>query len=263
MIKVPVLRRRPRTALALSGVGVQTGTYAIVRVSPAPWGAGLSLARDGVRVQLTPAVLRPGAGCTRIEVGGQGVSTLEHLLAALLLAGITDASLSVRGPEIPILDGSALPFWSALQRAGVEEGPPLSATHRPTVEVFAAGGRARLTPSSLDRVTVYVDFPDGPRGSATHTLGDPPPRTLLSAKTFARASDLPRLRRQGRGRGACPLNTNLYRRDSPSGPAVRHLLLDAIGDRAFGAGIGGHAELWRPSHTLSAALWSAALKRLG
>lgn len=251
------VRRRLRTAFALTGRGVHLGQPGIVRVSPAPLGSGLRIVAQGTAIPIEPSTLGHHPGCTSVHHGDRAVLTVEHLLASLFLTQIPDAIVEVQGPEVPILDGTIEPFLRAIQRAGLKETPPLARRPLPTLTVEAAGGRAQITPRHTCKTTVYIDFPGGPKGSASYTLGDPIPEALRRARTFARLVDLPRLRRQGRGRGACPCNTLLWRAGDPSDEPVAHLLVDALGDRAFGGLRSGHVELWRPSHALSAALWRA------
>lgn len=251
-------RRRPRTTFARSGRGVHTGRPCLATVEPARFGEGLRVHRGALSWPVAAhAVWADHTGSTHLGSAHQGVGMVEHLLAALTLAGITDARIFVRGPEVPILDGTALPWWRALERAGLEAGP----AHRPrpsrSVTVRTAGGIARWKPSSSNAVTVHVDFDGGPTGSVRHQLDDPPSLELLSARTFARSKDLPRLRAAGRGRGADPMNTSVFHPGDDPRAAVHHLLLDALGDRALGGPVCGHLEVWRPSHGLHAALWRA------
>lgn len=251
-------RRRPRTTFARSGRGVHTGRPCLATVEPARFGAGLTVHRDALCWPVAAQAVRDNhAGSTHLGSPDHGVGMVEHLLAALTLARITDARIQVRGPEVPILDGTALPWWCALERAGIERGPAYPPRSSRPVTVRAAGGIARWRPSSADTVTVHVDFDGGPTGSAQHQLDDPPSVALLSARTFARSKDLHRLRAAERGRGADPMNTIIFRQGDDPRAAVHHLLLDAVGDRALGGTVCGHLELWRPSHALHAALWRA------
>lgn len=57
-------------------------------------------------------------GCTC----GAHVQTIEHLMAALFIAGVDSAIIEINGPETPILDGSAALFLDAFNHAGVTAG---------------------------------------------------------------------------------------------------------------------------------------------
>src|SRR5512147_1665282 len=58
---------------------------------------------------------------TPIGIGAARVSTIEHVMAALLGMGIDDCRVEVDGPEIPIMDGSSAPFVCLVEEAGVKE----------------------------------------------------------------------------------------------------------------------------------------------
>jgi len=265
-------RRTLGDAVDLRGIGVHTGAPCAVRVQPAPFGTGVVL-RDPERPEIeVPARLQQvvgGAGATVLARDGLRIGTVEHLLAALHGAGVTDATVEVRGPEIPILDGSARPFADALAEVGIVQGPPgpvLGVTA--PVEVVAHGGRARITPAARCEVAVDVDFgPEGPRGHAEVVLeGDRFRQEVAFARTFVLARDVERLRAAGRGAGATAENTVVWGPAGPHGPLlvpdepVRHKLLDLVGDLALlGAPLRGRVVVERGSHALHHALLGALL----
>lgn len=244
-----------REPVSRAGHGVHSGRPCSVRLRPAELESGLRLqvGNDGVAIDVA-AVHDVGGGCTALRCGDEIVLTVEHLLAALVVAGITDVIIQVEGGEVPILDGSASEWAMALAEAGLEEAPHRRIAPSKAVEVESWGGRASWTPGPVDEVVVHVDFEGGPRGTGHWRAGGPAP---LAARTFVRARDVDRLRAEGRGRGASPRNTWILTDESPGNEAVQHLLLDAIGDRALGGLVRGRAELFRPSHRLSHALWRA------
>ena len=180
---------------------------------------------------------------------------LEHLLAALVAGGVSDARLVVNGgQECPILDGSAREWWRALETL---EGPPLIPLRvKRAVEVVAFGGRARFEPSDHREVDVLADFGPAWRGHRRVNLDDDDLDEVLSARTFAAAADVVRLRGMGRGSGADASNTlvlggalqgALRLADEP----VAHKLLDAVGDLAWlGRPLLGRFVVERGSHRL-------------
>lgn len=104
---------------------MRSGLEITVTLRPATAGEGLLLDRTDVdeqwRVGIDTAQSLPDA--TAIGDSESPVLFMEHLLAALAAAGVTDAIIEVSGPEVPLFDGSAKPWWDALQKTGVE---PLS-----------------------------------------------------------------------------------------------------------------------------------------
>ncbi|MBN2799183.1 MAG: UDP-3-O-acyl-N-acetylglucosamine deacetylase [Deltaproteobacteria bacterium] len=258
-------RRRVRAAGGLSGMGLHSGVAVRALVAPAPWGAGIAFEVGGalfpVGMDLAHAV--PGAS----RVGP--ISTPEHLLAALVGLGITDARVTVEGLELPALGGGAAE-WCDLLRA-VEPGPAVAPWRvlRPYAHT-AHGGEVRLEPAETLRVEVEVELPEARlSGSARWERGMDFCGEVAPARTFALERQVEALRAAGRGRGASLKNTAVLQADggalNPGGlrwpdEPIRHKLLDAIGD----IGLLGHplvGEVWvrRGSHLLHLSALRAAL----
>src|SRR5690606_8011887 len=61
---------------------------------------------------------------TTISQNGARVSTIEHLMAALVGLQIDNVLIDIDGPEVPIMDGSSAPFVKAIEETGyINEGP--------------------------------------------------------------------------------------------------------------------------------------------
>ncbi|MCP5405052.1 MAG: UDP-3-O-[3-hydroxymyristoyl] N-acetylglucosamine deacetylase [Pseudomonadaceae bacterium] len=106
----------------VAGVGLHSGMEARVVLKPAMADEGITLVRtdvaDGV-FHLRPEMVKASPLCTLLENGhGVTLSTVEHLLAALHGLGVDNALVEIEGPEVPIVDGSALPWVEAIDRAG-------------------------------------------------------------------------------------------------------------------------------------------------
>jgi UDP-3-O-[3-hydroxymyristoyl] N-acetylglucosamine deacetylase len=104
-----------------AGVGIHTGEKGRVRVCPAPADYGIRFLVQGEEV---PALAEHVVSTQRCTVLGSphrsvSVATIEHLMAALYGLGIDNARVEVEGPEVPILDGSVLPFVEGLLSVGV------------------------------------------------------------------------------------------------------------------------------------------------
>ncbi len=57
---------------------------------------------------------------TTLAQNGAKIATTEHLLAALVGLEIDNVLIEVNGPEIPIMNGSSMPFVEALEKAGID-----------------------------------------------------------------------------------------------------------------------------------------------
>ena len=111
-----------REPIEFSGVGLHTGRPARVRVSPAATGHGVRFRlNDAADFAARIDALVDTSRATVLGWGKHRVSTVEHLLSALVGTGVSNALIAVDGPEIPALDGSAAPFVDAIDAAGIED----------------------------------------------------------------------------------------------------------------------------------------------
>lgn len=118
-------QRTIQKVVALSGVGLHTGKVVTLTFNPAPENHGHKFQRVDLNGQpLVNADVSRVISTTRgttIKSDEAQVSTIEHVLSALVGLGIDNVLMSIDGPEVPILDGSAIQFVKALQEAGIEE----------------------------------------------------------------------------------------------------------------------------------------------
>src|SRR5947209_16196145 len=108
--------------IEFSGIGLHTGEQASLRVLPAPAGKGVVFRRvdlDNFELRADVATVARVAYATTLMSRGVWISTVEHLLSALYGTGIDNAYIELDNFEVPILDGSALPYTDAIARAGV------------------------------------------------------------------------------------------------------------------------------------------------
>jgi len=192
-------------------------------------------------------------------------------MAALAGMGLWDATVGLEGPEVPILDGSALPFAEGLEGLGRSIPDPLQLTRR--VEVRVGQSRARIEPREAFSVTVAVEFahPSIGRQSA-HWDGTPQHfvNEVAPARTFGFLSEIEELRERGLIAGGSLRNALVFGPDGPlSTPRfpdepARHKLLDAIGDLALlGRPLKGKVVLERPGHSVMMMLLDEIEKLLG
>lgn len=260
-----MIRRTVRNSVSGSGVGVHCGTPCEAEIRRAAFGDGLCVEVGGVRVAVHVDRVVPVAGATVLQVGDHRVSTVEHVLAALIGAGVTDAIVVVTGGEVPILDGSADIWWHGIAGAGTIDGPPIEElVVTDVIEVAHGGGVARWSPCDRCEVAVEVDYGVF-AGAASVVIPGPDFAAISAARTFAMGADLDFLRSAGRGKGATLADTVIWDAAGPRNPLrmfdepVRHKLLDVVGDLALvGRPVRGRLDVERGSH----ALHHAAVRRL-
>jgi UDP-3-O-[3-hydroxymyristoyl] N-acetylglucosamine deacetylase len=216
--------------------------------------------------------------CTRLEnVQGVQISTVEHVMAALMGCGIHNALVTVDGPEVPIQDGSSIAFVRGILTTGVWRlNRPVRALRvmRP-VEVRRGDAWARLTPNDTLTIEFDIDFDDAAIGVQKKVLNMANGsfvRELSSSRTFCRKSDVDAMRASGLALGGSLENAVVVDGAqilSPGGlrhrdEAVRHKMLDALGDLALaGAPLLAHYHGFKAGHALTNDLLRALFAQPG
>ena len=152
---------------ALEGIGLHTGEHAQLRILAGEPNTGYVFVRTDLEGQPEVEALVSNVNETRrgttLQSGEATVHTTEHVLAALYALGIDNARLELNGPEVPILDGSALPFVEAIEAAGEveQEAPRRHFKVRKNISYRGEDGVEMLiVPLEEDefKVTVMVDY---------------------------------------------------------------------------------------------------------
>jgi UDP-3-O-acyl N-acetylglucosamine deacetylase len=229
----------------LEGVGIHTGRPGALTLRPAAVNRGrVFLTADGVEV---PARVDFVVACDRSTIlGHQGarVSTPEHLLSALSAAGIDNLEIEIEGEEVPILDGSALPFWQAIQQVGREsQGVPARTLvlDKPLAVGSVEGAQVLVLPAPEPRFEYLMYYPHPMLGAQSVAWS---PRQdyaaeVAPARTFALWEEVQPLLARGKAMGGSLDNALVVHQDSYSTPLRlplepgKHKLLDLIGDFAL------------------------------
>jgi UDP-3-O-[3-hydroxymyristoyl] N-acetylglucosamine deacetylase len=186
-------------------------------------------------------------------------------MAALAGTGIHNALIEIDGPEVPILDGSSAPFVQAILARGARRLPaPVRALEiRSEIRVETDAGWAALAPSDSFEMAFDIEFPDAAIGRQRLDLdlsNGAFVRELCDARTFCRQSDVAAMRANGLALGGTLRNAVVVEGDrvlSPGGlrradEAVRHKMLDAVGDLALAGGpVFGRYTGHRAGHALT------------
>ena len=265
----PPARRLLGLTRVVEGVGLHSGRAARAWIEPATRvEQGVLVRRVDCRPPRTlPGTLEqatPAPAHTCLGSAAAGVATVEHLLSALCGLGIWDARVCVAGPELPILDGSSVPWVAALREVCAPEPVP---HHGPTWRVTRPwrdeieGAVLRLTPAAVGRVCCVYTHAHPAIGAqcAAWSVGDSAGylSAIAPARTFGFAADAEAMQRRGLARAAglhCVLAFDDQGVLNPEGlrfpdEPVRHKLLDAIGDLGLlGGPTRGTVELTGSSH---------------
>jgi UDP-3-O-[3-hydroxymyristoyl] N-acetylglucosamine deacetylase len=253
-----------------AGVGLHSGQRVRVSIRPAPAGAGIVFVRTDLtgdnRVTAAAEAVTQTRLCTVItNASGVSVATIEHLMAALAALDVDNAIVELDGPEVPIMDGSALPFVQLLDRAGRrrQEAVRQYIEILDIVEVIDGDKIARLSPSDRFEVAFEIAFPTPVIGRQCVDLTVSETsfrRELADCRTFGFLQDVNALRAAGLARGGSLENAVVIDGDRLLNPEglrrpdefVRHKALDAVGDLyVLGAPIIGRFEGIYAGHALN------------
>lgn len=273
---------RERTLVApaiCAGVGVHTGQRVRLAIRPAPTGTGIVFIRTDItdrdnRIHVSGEAVVDARLNTMIEnAAGVRLSTIEHLMAAFCALGVSNAVVEVDGPELPILDGSALQFVQLLDRAGFrrQEAPVRYIEILEPVHVTDGDKHAALYPCDRYEMRFEIDFASAVIGNQVvdfvvdeQTFRD----EIMAARTFGFAHEVEALRQAGLARGGSLENAVVIDGDEILNPGglrmerefVRHKALDAIGDLyVLGAPMLGRYEGYKAGHALNNQLVRALL----
>lgn len=271
-----VQRKTINTGVSITGIGLHSGIYTTVELHPVPAGSGITFVRadlDGLRIPALQASTTALDYATTVGKDDVQVGTVEHLLAALMACGVTDVDINIDGPEVPIIDGSALPFMHLIDAAGVRElGAEVPVLRiREPIEITQGDRSIRIAPANRLVIKYRIDF-DHPaigRQSMQFELGHENfLRKIAPARTFGFMRDVERLRAAGLARGGSVENAIvLDDRGVLNGPLrfkdefVRHKILDLVGDLALiGRPIVGEITAHRAGHAMHSAFVEKLLR---
>ena len=248
------------------GVGLHTGVYGHLTLSPAPAETGIVFRRmdlDNFPIEAQGHNVARVSYATSLMKQGVLLSTTEHLLAAIYSCGIDNIFIDIDSIEIPILDGSAEPFMQMLERSGLRK---LRRRRRflkvlKPLEVVEGDRRIGIYPADDFRVCCYVDFPHPLVGRQQFeiTVNEESFRQLLArARTFCFERDIQPLRAMGLIRGGSLENAIVLTECGVmNGPLrfpdefSRHKALDLIGDLALvGLPLLARVEAYKAGHAL-------------
>lgn len=257
-------------------MGLHSGAPVHLRILPAPAGFGLVFRRsdlDNFEVEAIGRNVARVSYATSLMKKGVLISTTEHLLSALIGVGIDNAILELDNLELPILDGSALPFVEMIQRAGIRKQRRARSYMRIKRELELREGNKFIAvyPADSYSVSYNIDFPHPLIGKETFRVvlsNGNFLRQIAPARTFGFLHEAEAMRQQGLIRGASTDNAIVLTRDGVLNPPlryadefVRHKVLDLIGDLALaGRQILGSIVADRAGHAMHTALVSRLLR---
>lgn len=267
-----------KKAITFSGVGLHTGKRVLLEVLPALENHGIQFLRVDIPgaepILAHVSSVSSTTRATSLSRGKSRVTTVEHLLSALAALGITNALCKMDAEEIPVLDGSSLPFIKALRKNGVQsqKAPRRFIEVLETVEVRDGDKLARISPADRFSIECAIAFDHPAIGSQKFIYSsDVDFETEISpSRTFGFLNDVERMRAMGLALGGSLENTVVLDGATIVNPEglrfkdefVRHKVLDAIGDLALaGDALVGRVELFKSGHEMQTRLVRELLAR--
>ena len=264
-MKVP--QRTIHKRVEHTGLGVNSGRQATLRLCPAPPDTGVVFVRvDLPGAPTIPAVpdhLAPKFRRTVLQRGEAEVQMTEHLLAAASGLGIDNLRVELKGSELPACDGSARVFAQMLQDAGIEDQPKprVLRTLREPVTVSDEHCSITASPATeglhLSYVLEYGQLPLPRQEFEIDVTPESFVAELAPARTFVFQREAASLIASGLGRGASLENTLVIRDDGSlvygelrfPNEFARHKTVDLIGDlRLLGSGLCARVAAARSGH---------------
>jgi UDP-3-O-[3-hydroxymyristoyl] N-acetylglucosamine deacetylase len=265
-----------RSSAECSGVGLHSGAPVCMRILPAPPGTGIVFRRidlDGFEIEAVSRNVARVSYATSLMKKGVLISTTEHLLSAFIGLGVDNAMVELDNLELPILDGSALPFVELIQKAGIrkQRRPRKYLKILREVEMREGNKFISVHPADTYSVSYSINFPHPLIGKETLQVelsNGSYLRNIAGARTFGSREDEKTMRNMGLIRGASRENCIVLTRDGiENGPLrfrdefVRHKVLDLVGDLALlGNPILGKIVADRAGHAMHTALVSRILR---
>ncbi|QQL48851.1 bifunctional UDP-3-O-[3-hydroxymyristoyl] N-acetylglucosamine deacetylase/3-hydroxyacyl-ACP dehydratase [Mucilaginibacter ginkgonis] len=291
-----VKQRTIKAPVSVSGTGLHTGEHATMTFNPAPENHGYKFRR--VDLPGKPVIdadvdnVTDTSRGTTITQNGASVSTVEHVLAALVGMEVDNVLIDLDGPETPIMDGSSMPFIQAIEGAGfVDQDADREYYHIPyNIHYSEPDRKVDMVAMPLDdyRFTCMVDYNSpvlGSQHASISTISEFE-KEIASCRTFCFLHELEMLIQHDLIKGG-DINNAIVVVDKPidseelaklakvfnrkeinvapqgilnnielrhQNEPARHKLLDMIGDLALvGVPIRGHIMAARPGHAANVA----------
>ena len=268
MNRIAARQRTINREVRREGIGLHSGAKVSIRLKPASPNFGIRFRRIDVAhshhliahyQQVADTSL-----ATTIGSNGTVISTIEHLMAALLGSGVDNVLVELNGPEVPIFDGSAFPFIELIERAGIAEQdvPRRFLRIRRPLAMQEGDAYIKVRPSHQFKVCYTIDFPHPliGRQKLTWCFSEAAfARDIARARTFGFLKDVNRLQSMGLAQGGSLDNAvvfddyGLLNSDGLryADECVRHKILDFMGDLALaGMPLVGHFDIYKAGHTL-------------
>lgn len=257
--------------ITFKGKGIHTGEATEVTFRPLAPDMGVIFQRVDlagqpmVRADINSALsVKKYSRRTTIGCDGAEVQTIEHLMAVFSCLGVDNVLVEIKGNEVPGMDGSALPFVEAINKAGIVEQPVSRRIFKVTSPLFVQDDKSSIVviPSSDFKISYTLSYDHPLVGDQHMDLkidAETFEREIAPARTFCLLEEASQLMKDGMGRGANYENTLVVSKQGIvnntlrfKNEFIRHKVLDLIGDLSLlGMPVKGHVIALKSGHTMN------------
>lgn len=263
------LQRTLKKETGCFSIGLHTGRKINMKIKPAPADTGIVFVRkdlpDSAPIYARYDNVSDTTLATTIGFNGATVSTVEHLLSAFSGMGVDNALIELDSFEVPVMDGSALPFVNMLKEVGthVQKKNKKMLIIKKQLSVSSGDSSAMFVPADTFKISYEIEFqhPVIGKQSFDMTFSDEAyEKEICAAQTFGFLKDLEFLQARGLALGGSLKNAivlddqKIINKEGQRMPLVfvRHKILDAIGDLfLLGMPIIGHFIACKSGHRLN------------
>ena len=237
-----------RETIEINGVGLHGGKKVKLKIKPAEPNTGIVFKRIDLKNNnyVVPGVYNVSSAsfCTTVSnENGVSVSTIEHLMSSLSGMHIDNANILINNLEVPIMDGSSLPFVEELENSGIEiqEIPRKIISVKKEIFVSNNDSYAKITPNKQFSIDFEIDFESqlvSKQACQLQLINGNYKTDVSSARTFGFEKDVDYLQANGLALGGSLDNAvvvgekNILNKEGLrfNDEFVRHKILDSIGD---------------------------------
>ncbi|MEW6007244.1 MAG: UDP-3-O-acyl-N-acetylglucosamine deacetylase [bacterium] len=250
--------------VSLSGIGLHTGQNITIALKPAPPNTGIVFIKDDVKIPAKLCYVSSSYRGISLKKDGTEIRTIEHLLGSLSFFFITNLFIELNGPEIPIMDGSSLPFALLIKSAGIkkQDGRMKYLSFTSPVEIKEDGRSISILPYNGFKVSYTISFshPVVKEQSLELEIDETSfIKEIAPARTFGFLDEVNSLRQAGLIKGGSLENAIVVSDDEIINEPlryedefVRHKILDLIGDLSLlGIPLKGHIIANCSGHSLN------------
>lgn len=268
-LKTMHLQRTLKKEIICSSIGLHTGRKVNMNIKPAPVDTGIVFIRkdllDSHPILAEFNNVSDTTLATSLSSNGVTVATVEHILSAFNGMGVDNAFVELDSFEVPIMDGSALPFVNMLKEVGTHiqgKTKKLLVIKKP-VSVKEGDGKAVLLPADEFKITYEIDFKHIAIGRQSYSMtfsDEKYEKEICAARTFGFLSEVEYMQAKGLALGGSLKNAivlddqKIINKEGLRFPDefVKHKILDAIGDLfLLGMPIIGHFVAHKSGHRLN------------